>query len=33
MVQNRYGPDVAKGVSQNLGNGPYSQINPNIPVY
>ena len=30
MVQNTYGPQVAEGIQQNLGYGPYAKINPKI---
>lgn len=30
MVQNRYGPQVAEGIQQNLGHGPYARINSKI---
>lgn len=28
LVQQRYGPQVASGIQQNLGKGPYDKMNP-----
>ena len=33
MVNERYGGQVASGIQQNLGKGPYDKINPAIIVY
>ena len=33
MVNNRYGGQVAQGIQQNLGNGPYARINAKIIMH
>ena len=33
MITNRYGGQVAMGIQQNLGNGPFAKINPKIIVH
>lgn len=32
MISQQY-PDVAHGINSNLGNSPFSPIDPNIPIF